>query len=108
MARVFKGCRRLCNRISLGGTTRESERTRTIVVLKTGGDFTENLARLAPIIKNKAFQEEKEWRLVSTRGINNERLSFRTGRSMLTPYFKFSLGSETTALPAPNHVHSTA
>jgi len=72
----------------------DPERPRTFVVLKTGGDFTENLAKLAPLIKNRAFQEEKEWRLVSTRGITNERLSFRPGRSMLTPYFRFLLGSE--------------
>ncbi len=64
------------------------------MVLKTGGDFTENLAKLAPLIKSSAFQEEKEWRLVSTQGITNERLSFRPSRSMLTPYFKFLLGRE--------------
>lgn len=82
----------------------------TIVALRTGGDdFVRDLAKLAPIIKNSAFREENEWRLVSTGGINADKLSFRPGRSMIAPYFPLPLGDDrlnyiktVTVGPAPH------
>lgn len=69
-------------------------RPRTIVVLRTGGDFAMRFARLAPVIKSSAFHEEAEWRVVSTYGINVRKMSFRPGKSMLTPYIQFTLGTD--------------
>lgn len=72
-------------------------RPRTIVVLHVGGDFAMNIARLAPIIKNNAFHEEQEWRLISTTGVNVGDMSFRPGQSMLTPYIPVKLGADKAA-----------
>ena len=72
----------------------DPDRPRTFVVLATGGDFTNKLASLAPIIKSKSFEEEAEWRVVSEKGLNSETLSFRSGLSTLTPYFEFKLGEK--------------
>jgi hypothetical protein len=87
----------------------DPNRPNTLVVLKTGGDFTENLAKLAPVIKNNAFREEEEWRLVSTRGLDVMSISFRPGRSTITPYYKFYLSDDrvghlrsVTVGPTPN------
>jgi hypothetical protein len=87
----------------------DPNRPRTFVVLKTGGDFEENLVKLAPLIKSTAFREEQEWRLVSIRGIDVRSMSFRPGRSTITPYYKFSLGDDrlsylrsVTVGPTPN------
>jgi len=81
---------------------------RTIVILATGGDFWKRLLYLAPIIKNKAFNEEEEWRLISCMIKSSSGLCFRTGKSFLIPYYKFSLGpkksylSSITIGPTPN------
>jgi len=53
--------------------------------------FCTKLAQLAPIIKDPSFCEESEWRLVSKNGLNFNLLDFRSGKSMLTPYFKINL-----------------
>ncbi|MGZ5009693.1 MAG: DUF2971 domain-containing protein [Methylobacter sp.] len=55
--------------------------------------FKRKLGQLSSIIKHKAFHEEKEWRLISSGGINFDMLSFRPGLSMITPYYNFKLGS---------------
>jgi hypothetical protein len=73
------------------------ERPRTLIALPVGGDFAMRFGQLAPVIKSPAFHEEGEWRLVSTRGIDVRKMSFRAGTSMLTPYFDFSLGSHKAA-----------
>jgi hypothetical protein len=65
----------------------------TIIALLTGGDFAMKFAQLAPSIKSKEFHEESEWRLVSSRAIDVQRMSFRPGRSMLTPFVPFSLSA---------------
>ena len=65
----------------------------TIVALRTGGDFALKFAQLAPAIKSKAFHEEAEWRLVSSRGVDVRRMLFRPGRSMLIPFVAFSLSA---------------
>jgi Protein of unknown function (DUF2971) len=82
----------------------------TIVALRTGGDdFAADLAKLAPSIKNGAFSEENEWRLVSSGGIDVRKLSFRPGTSMVAPYFPLPLGDDrssyvktVTVGPAPH------
>ncbi|WP_146491916.1 DUF2971 domain-containing protein [Vibrio sp. T20] len=65
-------------------------------VFDVGYSFREKLGAISPIIKDVSFAEESEWRLFSTRTF--EELNFRAGRSMLTPYFRFSLGEDTKAL----------
>ena len=81
---------------------------RMFVALATGGDFAKKLAIIAPALKNISFEEESEWRLVSRTGINVQELSFRTGVSTLTPYYKFKLGEKSSYLkgitvgPTPN------
>lgn len=83
---------------------------RTLVVLHTGGDFTKKLASIAPIIKNKSFSEEAEWRLISEKGLTTKSLSFRVGVSTLIPYFNFKIGSKADYLesltigPNPNPI----
>ena len=44
----------------------------------------------APIFKDAAFKNEAEWRLFATVG-TAANLSFRPGKSMIVPYFKFPL-----------------
>lgn len=71
----------------------DPKRPRTLVILHTGGDFTDQLAMIAPVIKHKTFNEEKEWRLISVKAINVRNMCFRPGLSMLTPYYNFALGA---------------
>jgi hypothetical protein len=56
---------------------------------ESGNIFLERLAKIAPTLKDSSFAEEAEWRVISE--VNFEQLEFRSGRSMLTPYFKISL-----------------
>jgi hypothetical protein len=72
-------------------------RPNTVVALPVGGDFAMRFARLAPVIKSNAFYEEAEWRLVSDAGMNFDQMFCRPGRSMLIPYYPFSLGSSIEA-----------
>lgn len=53
--------------------------------------FEETLLRLAPVLKDRHFSEEAEWRLVGI--VGSMSLSFRAGNSMLIPFNKISLGS---------------
>lgn len=55
---------------------------------KSSDYFNDQLAKLAPIIKDSSFSEESEWRLISSKGLCLTILDYRVGRSMLTPYFK--------------------
>ncbi|EJG2012304.1 DUF2971 domain-containing protein [Vibrio parahaemolyticus] len=54
--------------------------------------FEEGIIKLAPIIKDKNFSEESEWRLVKI--VSTSDMKFRAGNSMLTPYVGFSLGDK--------------
>lgn len=56
---------------------------------ESGVVFLERLAKIAPTLKDSSFAEEAEWRIISI--VNFEQLEFRSGISMLTPYFKISL-----------------
>lgn len=70
----------------------DPNRERTIIALPVGGDFAQRLAELASLVKNPAFKEEAEWRLVSRQlDLSNPNFSFRTGQSMLTPYFRLPM-----------------
>ncbi|HKM82127.1 MAG TPA: DUF2971 domain-containing protein, partial [Candidatus Acidoferrum sp.] len=52
------------------------------------GPLADILFRCGVFFKEPSFAEEKEWRLVSpTIMFHNERLEFRSGRSMITPYY---------------------
>lgn len=66
---------------------------------------------IAPIIKHGAFSEEREWRLISE-PVRADILSYRSGASMLIPYFPIELADHDGNLPinrivvgpSPNHV----
>lgn len=54
--------------------------------------FTVMVMQIAPIIKHKSFEEEKEWRLITL--VDKPKRShpeYRCGRSMLIPYRPFKL-----------------
>lgn len=55
--------------------------------------FEEALLKLAPVLKDRHFSEEAEWRLVGV--VDTLSLSFRAGNSMLLPFKEISLGSKT-------------
>jgi len=75
----------------------DPDRPNTYVVLSTDGGFHLSLAKLAPFIKNNAFHEEKEWRLISMGGISVHNMTFRSGSSMIIPSFDFRLGDDKKA-----------
>ncbi len=55
-------------------------------------EFGALLALVSPIIKDRSFQEEAEWRLVSLpRTIDRTEWQFRAGRSSLIPYYPVTL-----------------
>lgn len=58
--------------------------------------FKNDMCLLSPIIKDKSFEEEGEWRLFSQKTFSE--LDFRAGKSMLTPFAKFPLDSDLTQL----------
>ena len=49
--------------------------------------------RVAVCLKNEAFKEEREWRLISM-PMTITSLHFRPGASMLLPFFEFKLGDD--------------
>ncbi len=58
------------------------------------GKLAEDLFRIGVFFKDQKFDEEKEWRLVSPVLTFREALYFRPGRSMITPYYKISIGNK--------------
>ena len=56
--------------------------------------FFQNLIEIAPLFKNPAFREEKEWRVVSRLHLLGQESEFRAGKSMLIPYREFNLEAE--------------
>lgn len=55
-------------------------------------DFTLMVMQIAPIIKHKSFEEEKEWRLITlVDKPTRSHPEYRCGRSMLIPYRPFKL-----------------
>jgi hypothetical protein len=56
------------------------------------GPLADIIFRIGVFFKDVTFSEEKEWRLVSpVIMFRDERMAFRPGRSMLTPYCKMSI-----------------
>jgi hypothetical protein len=53
--------------------------------------FKMELARIAPLIKDSSFSEEREWRIISRGGVHVQNLSFRAGTSMLIPFHRIKL-----------------
>jgi hypothetical protein len=73
---------------------RNPDRPRTFVALRHAGeDFATRLSLIAPQIKDKAFENEKEWRLVAAT-VSAHELHHRPGRSMLIPYYKIPIGDD--------------
>lgn len=55
--------------------------------------FKSDILQVLSIIKNKAFKEEQEWRLISYHYTEEtDRIKFREGASMLIPYIEMPLG----------------
>jgi hypothetical protein len=72
----------------------DPDRPRTFVVLRNAGrDFADRLAKLAPLLKDNSFADEKEWRLIS-RPISIYDLEHRPGESMMIPYYSLPIGTE--------------
>src|ERR1035441_9693602 len=62
------------------------------VITPQGGNLLACLHRYAPILKDKAFSEEREWRIISRPLMcTGERFDFREGSSMLVPFYRFPL-----------------
>jgi hypothetical protein len=58
-------------------------------------EFIEGMFHMCPVLKNPAFAEEHEWRLISTPiPTNHSQVRFREGKSMIIPYFEFRLSEE--------------
>jgi hypothetical protein len=61
---------------------------------------TQRVANLAPTLKDAAFQEEREWRLVTRLIKGDDAITrYRAGRSLLTPYVEIPLADEGQRLP---------
>ena len=56
-------------------------------------DFPGMFLKTIAGIKLKCFQEEKEWRIISSQPLQNDKLMFRLGKSMLIPYYALPLDS---------------
>jgi hypothetical protein len=66
-------------------------------------DFHINVLTIAPLLKDLAFSEENEWRLISRPKLITQRQKqedFRDGHSVIVPYFKIKLvDNESDHLP---------
>ncbi len=72
------------------------DKPRTFMILRHAGhDFATRLARIAPLVKDKAFADEREWRLV-VQNVSVFDLNYRAGESMLIPYYSIRIGDEET------------
>jgi hypothetical protein len=70
----------------------DPERPRTFKASRhAGDDLATRLALIAPRIKHKSFEDEREWRLVAA-SVSAHELHHRPGRSMLIPYYKIPIG----------------
>jgi hypothetical protein len=60
-----------------------------------GGNMAARLHRFAPILKDQAFEGEREWRIITKPlSCRFERFAFRSGPSTLIPYYRVPLCSE--------------
>lgn len=54
--------------------------------------FVRYLAGYAPLLKHASFAEEREWRVISQPiPVDHPQMAYRSGRSMLIPYFRLRL-----------------
>lgn len=61
-------------------------------VEQSGRPFLSKFVAFGPVLKNAAFQNEDEWRLVGLIPSTDLRVHLRPGRSMLVPYVPIQLG----------------
>ncbi len=62
---------------------------------RPGGNLSACLLRFAPLLKHRSFGAEREWRIITTpHSCRIPRFDFRTGESMLTPFYRFPLADE--------------
>ena len=57
------------------------------------------MLRIAPIIKNPAFSEEKEWRFITIKPCTSDKFHFRPSQSFVIPYYRQNLLSTEQELP---------
>jgi len=63
--------------------------------LPTGGSLRAYLLRFAPLLKHRKFADEHEWRIITKPLMCHlPRFDFRSGGSMITPYYRFPLADE--------------
>lgn len=56
------------------------------------GPFLNAFVNVAPLIKNSAFEEEKEWRLISVpKASNSPQIKYRATPSLIVPYYDLPL-----------------
>ncbi len=65
--------------------------TETEIVERTALNFKLHLLTISGAIKNKAFEIESEWRLISPPSVNIDRIGFRQGKSGIIPNCTFKL-----------------
>jgi hypothetical protein len=62
---------------------------------KLSDDFQTEFLRIAALLKDKGFEEEEEWRLVSgEKNPTDSNFEFRASKSTLIPYFKIGMNFE--------------
>ena len=65
-----------------------------------GGDFQHYLQQYGLIFKNKSFEEEAEWRLISKPiSYSHKQMTFRPGRTTIIPYDRVKLRGADNKLP---------
>ncbi len=73
---------------------------KTLYVIGTGWpaefvasyEFEIDFLKIAPLLKHPKFVEEQEWRLISQPiALDNPRVNFREGKSMVVPFFEIEL-----------------
>lgn len=63
--------------------------------LRKSGNMSAYLHRFAPILKDPAFTEEHEWRIISRPLMNSSKqFAFREGPSAVVPYYHLALSDE--------------
>jgi hypothetical protein len=62
---------------------------------RPGGNLSAYLLRFAPLLKHRSFGGEREWRIITTpHSCGIPRFDFRTGASMITPFYRFPLAED--------------
>lgn len=60
-------------------------------IKRRADNFQRELLYISPVLKHKAFSEEKEWRLIGFRWSHAPDIRFRIQRGAIVPYLQFSL-----------------